>query len=174
MNKNEELLPYYEKARDTLNYNSDTGIFTWRVINSNRVKIGWEAGARNSNGYRIIGMAINGKGRRLLAHRIAWFIINGSLPNMIDHINGIKDDNSISNLRSCTNQQNSLNKSKQSNNTSGFKGVCWRKDTRKWKAEICHNGKSISLGCFDCPKEASKVYEIKAKELFGEFYAEKS
>ena len=41
-------------------------------------------------------------------------------PNMIDHINGIKDDNSISNLRSCTNQQNSLNKGKQSNNTSWF------------------------------------------------------
>ena len=174
MNKNEELLPYYEKAREDLNYDRTTGIFTWRVSNSKRVKIGNFAGYLNHNGYRQIKATINGKPKHLLAHRLAWFIYYGELPNTIDHINGMKDDNKITNLRSCTHQQNSFNTGKQTNNKSGYKGVSWYNSRGSWRAQIHHNGKVIHLGYFNSAKEASEAYQTKAKELHGEFYAEKS
>ena len=173
MNKNEELLPYYEKARDTLDYNSDTGIFTWKYKKGS-VKVGKEAGRINSRGYGQIGITINGEVKRIYSHRLAYFVHYGKLPNIIDHINGDKAFNCISNLRSCTQQENTLNQGKRTNNKSGYKGVFWCKQSNKWRARIWHIGKQIHLGLFNCPKEASIAYETKAKELRGEFYAEKS
>ena len=166
-NKNSELLPYYERARELLNYDSVTGVFTKFVKKRNAYE---EVGAVSNNGYRQISITINGKGRLLLGHRLAWFIYYSELPNMIDHKDGNKTNNSISNIRPCTNQENSFNTGKRIDNKSGFKGVTWYKINKKWIASIKHNRKKIHLGCFDCPKEASKVYENKAKELFGEFY----
>ena len=168
MNKNKELLPFYQKAKELLEYNPDTGVFTWRVSNSNRVKIGDIAGCLHKNsGYTLIRV-----GDKLLrAHRIAFFIVNNETPNVIDHINGDRSDNRISNLRSCTSQQNGFNSSKQINNTSGYRGVS--KAGNKWRARIYIKNKETSLGHFDCPKEASRVYEEKARELHGEFYNDK-
>ena len=118
-----------------------------------------------------ISISVNGNRKILLAHRIAWFVAYDELPNdMIDHIDHNKLNNGISNLRSCTHQQNGFNRGKQANNTSGFKGVCWVKRDKKWGAQIYQNGKSIYLGAFDCPQEASNTYETKAKELHKEFY----
>ena len=167
MDKKEELLPYYKKAKDTLNYNPDTGgLLKFQKIRNNFK----EAGTLSSRGYKTVGITFEGKTKILLAHRIIWFITNGEIPETIDHINGIKDDNRILNLRNCTQQQNRLNQGDYSSNTSGYKGVVWNKSRNKWQAQIRFKEEHFYLGQFDCPKEASEAYEAKAKELHGEFY----
>lgn len=172
INKNEELLHYYKKAKDSLNYNHETGEFKWARSVANSVKIGDKAGSIDKSGYIRIRLTINGVKKSLASHRISWFIVHGELPNVIDHINGTRDDNRISNLRSCTNQQNILNQGLQKSNNSGFRGVYFVKSSKKWAAQIKFKGKNFYLGQFKHSNEASKAYEEKAKELHGEFYRE--
>lgn len=83
-----------------------------------------------------------------------------------DHINHCGLDNREYNIRICTNQQNCQNQ-KISNHTSKYKGVSWHK--QKWQAQICYSRKCIYLGLFNNEIEAAKIYDKKAKELFGEF-----
>ena len=125
------------------------------------------------NGYRHIKITINKKTYSLRAHRVAWFICYGYLPNTIDHINMSRDDNRICNLRDCSPSENCKNKNKQKNNSSGFKGVHFSNSKNKWIAQIGNKGGRIHLGQFDCPKEASKAYEAKAKELHGDYMRKK-
>lgn len=88
----------------------------------------------------------------------------------VDHINGNRLDNRKSNLRLCCNQENSFNKYKNSNNTSGYKGVYYDKERDKWRASIQYNGKSIkSPKRYNTPEEAYKWYIKKSNELFGDF-----
>jgi len=86
-----------------------------------------------------------------------------------DHINGNKLDNRKENLRHCTKSENMRNRGKQTNNKSGYKGVSWHLRAKKWLAHIVINRKSIHLGLFDDPEEASKTYRKAEKEMFGEF-----
>jgi hypothetical protein len=86
-----------------------------------------------------------------------------------DHINGNKLDNQKSNLRVCTSQQNKLNKPKRLDNTSGYKGVTWRKDKNMWQSQIMFNGKRQYIGYFDDLEVSARAYDKKALELFGEF-----
>jgi hypothetical protein len=89
---------------------------------------------------------------------------------IVDHKNGdIKDNRSI-NLRWTTPHESAMNCGIRKNNTSGFKGVCFRKDISKWSSAITAYGKRIHLGLFQTPEEASAVYNAKAKEIHGEFY----
>lgn len=88
----------------------------------------------------------------------------------IDHINGNITDNRLENLRWVNRQENSQNKKKQSNNTTGYKGVSKDKRYNSYQAIIFNEGKQIYLGSFPTAEEASAVYEIKAREIFGEFY----
>ena len=93
----------------------------------------------------------------------------GVLPGIvIDHINGNPLDNRKSNLRICTLGENARN-ARKTRGTSKYKGVRWYKPLRKWRAQIWHNNKSIHLGYFTNEQEAAKIYNKKAKELFGEF-----
>lgn len=173
MNKNEELLPYYEKARETLDYNSSTGELTWAIKRSNRVKRGDVAGYIDHYGYRILSATIDGVEKALKAHRLVWFIENGYLPSLsIDHIDMNKSNNNISNLREATSKQQNQNKKKYSNNTSGYKGVS--KSGKKWIAKTRYNSAELYLGTFNTLEEASEAYQAKAKELHGEFYAEEA
>jgi hypothetical protein len=86
----------------------------------------------------------------------------------VDHIREQNTlDNRRSNLRICTNAQNSYNRGKNKNNTSGFKGVSLF--AGKWRALIAINGKLIHLGYYSTAEQAAKAYDAKAKELHGEF-----
>ena len=87
----------------------------------------------------------------------------------VDHINGDKTDNRRENLRLATNAQNGANKSKQKGTSSEYKGVCWHKATKKWRAQIGVDWKLIHLGYFTDEMDAASAYDEAAMEYFGEF-----
>lgn len=87
-----------------------------------------------------------------------------------DHINHAKLDNQRGNLRICTNSENLFNRGANRNNTSGFKGVNYSRETRKkWAAEIWKDGKKKHLGFFETPEEAHEAYCKAAADMHGEF-----
>jgi hypothetical protein len=149
-----------DELNNILDYNPTKDEFTWLISTNRRIKIGDRAGCIDkSKGYRHI--RINGKD--YLEHRLVWLWYNGYLPTKdIDHINGIKDDNRICNLREATPAENGQNFGKFKNNTTGFTGASFHKRTGKWQAQISKNGKAIHLGLFNTPEEAHDVY-LKAK-----------
>jgi len=96
--------------------------------------------------------------------------ILGSAVNVIvDHrdLNGL--NNVRTNLRECTKSDNMCNRGANRNNTSGFKGVCWDKQTSKWLAQITKDGKRKCLGRFASAEAAHRAYCVAAEALHGEF-----
>lgn len=87
----------------------------------------------------------------------------------VDHWNHDTLDNRRKNLRKATRSQNGSNRRKQSNNTSGFIGVTWRKERRKWQTQICYKRVRTTIGYFKSKKEAAHAYDEAAKRLCGEF-----
>jgi uncharacterized membrane protein len=125
-----------------LHYNADTGIFTWKIrrggCSSNNV-----AGALSTNGYVTISI---GK-HRYRAHRLAWLYIYGVWTKEdIDHINHIRTDNRINNLRVVSHSDNCKNSSMRTDNTSNVVGVSYSPERKKWCAYITSNYKTTSLG----------------------------
>ena len=154
-----------DRLREVLNYNQETGVFTWAVSHGWRSKVGSVAGGPHSRGYKDVRVDM----KRYLQHRLAWLYIHGRWPaNEIDHINGNRDDNRLCNLREATRSQNSRNSRKHNHNTHGFKGVGIH-DPGYWTANIRVNGKSKYLGRFKDPKIAHGAYARAAKKYFGEF-----
>jgi hypothetical protein len=101
----------------------------------------------------------------VLLHR---FILNAPKDMQVDHINGDGLDNRRANLRICTHADNQHNRKKQKTNTSGYKGVFWNKQYKKWEVQI-RAEKKIRVGMFSDKEEAARAYDAKAKELHGEF-----
>lgn len=120
---------------------------------------------RTPNGYMRIGL----HRKRYFLHRVIFHMHHGYFPKFVDHINGIRDDNRIENLREATGTQNHANQIKREGLSSQYKGVHWRKDRGKWSAQIKLNRQSIRLGCFSNEEDAARAYDQKATELFGEF-----
>lgn len=168
----EEKLSGFTKAEltENIDWNLEAGVGVYNKTRSGCKGVGVEAGAYHPNGYRKV--TINGK--VLLIHRIIYFLKNDHCPKYIDHINQIKDDNRIENLRGCTNQENQRNTGIRKDNKSGFKGVSWYKSSNKWRAKITVSGKIIHLGYFNTAKEASEAYEEHAKVEFRDFYREQA
>jgi hypothetical protein len=108
-------------------------------VDKYRHKAGTVAGSLSKDGYRRT--QVNGK--MYLVHRIIYFMHYGVLPEVVDHIDGNGDNNSLSNLRSATLSQNSQNRKISKANRSGFKGVFWQTSVKKWRAEC--NGKYLGL-----------------------------
>ena len=159
-----------DRLREVLDYSGDTGIFRWKIKKSWRTKIGDIAGYVGTRGYRRISI----DNTEYYEHLLAWYISTGSIPNdQIDHINKIRGDNRISNLREADNSENINNCNKYKTNKSGYKGVSWRKKDKKWVAQIQINKKKFHLGLFATPLEASRKYEETAKRTHGEFYYRK-
>jgi hypothetical protein len=153
------------RLRETLAYDPVTGIFTRRVSNLARWKVGSEAGSLHSLGYRII--AVDGVMYR--AHRLAWLYVHGQWPDgLLDHANGDRADNRIANLRPATVSQNKANSKLRSDNKSGFKGV-YASELGGWRAEIRCDGKLHYLGRFGTPELAHAAYVAAARRFFGEF-----
>lgn len=113
----------------------------------------------NNNGY-----VYNNKIGKL--HR---YIMNPSDDLVVDHINRNPLDNRRDNLRICTQHDNCLNRSVYCNNTSGVQGVCWDKNTNKWKVQIMVNGKLTHIGGYNTLEEATEARRQAEIEYFGEF-----
>ena len=105
----------------------------------------------------------------ILLHR---FIMNPGDDMVVDHINHDKLDNRKDNLRICTQQENSMNKSKHINNTSGVVGVHWNKERNKWRATIMVNYRQIHIGYYDNIEDAIEARIDAEIEYFGEYRAQ--
>jgi hypothetical protein len=155
------------ELKSLLNYDAETGIFTWKV-ETKKIKNGQEAGYIRKDGYKSIG--INKK--YYMAHRLAWLYVHGYIPKVIDHSNHNLIDNSINNLRECTTTQNQWNRKVNKHSISGIKGVSWNKLTEKWLVRLTINGNRKVLGYFNNIELASKAYKEAAQKFHGEFYCE--
>lgn len=153
-------LPDREAIASVVNYCPDTGRFTWRDRPREHFKTeaqfktwakrfaGREAGSVRVDGY--VRLLIGGK--RLLAHRVAFLMMTGEQPPMLDHINRDRSDNRYANLRPADYSLNMRNASTRRDNTSGRKGVYRVGD--KWTARIRNGGEQVSLGRFATHAEA--------------------
>lgn len=158
-------MPTQSRVRQLFAYDLETGSLRW--ISRRGVKAGNEAGCSSSqDGYRRVCV----DGVDYLAHRIIWLFCNGGpVPEFLDHVNGVKDDNRIANLRPATKSENGRNRPKQRNNRSGFKGVCWDSNKRSWLATIKLDGRQHRLGHFRDPEAAHAAYVRAAEPLHGKF-----
>jgi len=158
-------LPDTDRLRQLLRYEAETGKLYWDN-NERWRRNGKAAGYYHHRGYRYIRI----DNATYAVHRVVWKMYYGFDPNVaIDHINLIKDDNRIANLREASKQENSRNTAPGPSNRSGFKGVCFHKISSKWRAQITANGKVIHLGYFDTPEQAHAAYAEAACKYFGEF-----
>ena len=154
-----------QQLKELLNYEKDTGIFTWKNPRANRCKPGDIAGAIN-RGYLLIGITVDGIALLYGAHRLAWLYEYGRFPNKdIDHINHDKSDNRISNLREVNHITNMKNQKIRSTNKSGFTGVSWDKNLKKWRAMITVNRTNMHLGCFTDKNDAIEA-RLHANRLY--------
>ncbi|EOM9281775.1 HNH endonuclease, partial [Escherichia coli] len=104
------------------------------------------------------------------AHRLAWFYVYKKWPpKFIDHVNGNRLDNRISNLRLATEEQNARNIVGNRLNTSGAIGVSWDKTTGRWKSYVGYKNKTISLGYFDSKEDAAFIAALARKKLYGTY-----
>lgn len=132
------------------------GHLVWRVTRGN-ARCGCRAGRIDRQGYVSLQFA----GVGLLAHRVVWLLVCGEWPvGMLDHINGDRSDNRISNLRIATNSQNQANRSLR-----GFKGVTLHKKTGRFQAQC---GKTY-LGLYSNPVDAARAYDQEAARRYGQF-----
>lgn len=157
MKAKEQLTSEYVAKR--LDYNPETGIFTWKTPTAARLKSGDIAGTIHKTGYVKIIL----DGIPYWAHRLAWLYYYKEWPKgeayQIDHINGNRADNRIANLRLVTNKKNARNHKMYSHNTSGITDVCFNEQSQKWCAQIHTNGKQIHLGSFHFFEDAVKARE---------------
>lgn len=156
-----------EYVRSLFDYRD--GELYWKVSGKGRI-IGTPAGSLGPNGYLLIKI----RSKRYLNHRVIFLWHHRHLPEFLDHIDGDRLNNDISNLREATRQENSRNQKKPKSyggkqTTSIYKGVSWNKPIKKWISYIWIDGKNKHLGCFDSEIEAAKSYDHAAVESFGEF-----
>lgn len=125
----------------------------------------WYFGSRYAQRQEYLGK-INGKYQQktVYMHRELC-----SSDEDVDHINGDTLDNRRSNLRACTHQQNSYNQKLRKSNTSGYKGVSWHKQRKKWVVQLQYNGKKLHLGLFTDIEDAVKAYNDKSILVYGDF-----
>lgn len=147
--------------KSLLDYNPETGIFTWKhrpreMFNNDTVFNCWngkwagkQAGTKHKSLKRFylrskIGVEF------VFLHHAAWILTHGKMPDgVIDHENGNSLDNRISNLRDVPQGVNCRNRKMNCNNTSGVNGVSWYKRSGKWVVKACHNWKPVQIGYFE-------------------------
>lgn len=157
-----------ERVREVLNYDQDTGLFTRRITLGARAMAGAIAGSVYPDGRRRVQIDCV----TVFASRLAWLYVYGRWPDAeVDHVNMVRCDDRISNLRLATHQQNNANRRALSNNTTGRKGVSLlpQQIKRRYRARIVVADRAIHLGYFATADEAGEAYYSAAKKYFGEF-----
>lgn len=171
-------LPPPERLRQLLKFDPETGRLSWRQRQVGDFSDGKHTAAHTcakwnskfagkpaftalSRGYHV--GAVDGK--NCLAHRVAWAIHYGSWPSdSIDHINGVRSDNRLINLRDVSHSENLRNTRRRSDNTSGTTGVYWSKEKQRWAAYIKAE-KIIPLGRYETYAEAVAARKAAEKVL---------
>ncbi len=134
-----------KNIKDIFDYDHETGLLRWKINRGRNIKLGSVTGSVNSEGYLQSTFC----GKKYKTHRLIFTWVNGRWPKAeIDHANGIRTDNRISNLREVSRSENRKNLRLIKTNTSGYIGVSWNKDCHKWRATIQADNKKIHLGYF--------------------------
>lgn len=155
----------YEEVARLFTYDRETGVLYWRIRNGNHTRRNYVAGSikGNNNGYRRVRI----KGQNYQEHRIIMMLCFGHIPENaeIDHINHVRNDNRLCNLRFVTGSENSKNKSVSSKSTTGVTGVHFSKTRKKYVAQIKVNRKIMHLGIFDTLEGAAEARRQADKEF---------
>ena len=180
----EQQLPSPSVLRNILRYDPDLGLLFWRPRSADmfdnrngeasrrasawNTKHAGEEAFRNCAVYGYRTGSIFNKSYR--AHRVAWAIYYGEWPSKeVDHINNVRDDNRIINLRLACRAENNRNTRPVINSSSRFLGVSWNRKTKVWHASIRAGGKQRHLGCFRDEVDAARAYDAAAAKHHGEF-----
>lgn len=150
-----------ERLRSLFSYDPLTGCWVATYVRRGR-KPNYEK--------RVSRRTLKIDGEYYLTSRLAFLYMLGRWPiGDVDH-KDLNPKNEIwANLRECSHIQNLANCTKRSHNKSGFKGVYWHKQGKKWTSQVTRSGKTFSLGLYDCPVAAHLAYVVAADKLFGEF-----
>ncbi len=135
-----------------------------KINRNSKAKKDIKSGVLREDGYRLIQL----NKRKYMEHHLVWMFHKKEISNnmQIDHINHIRDDNRIENLRIVSHIQNGQNQKKRITNTSGTTGVYWDKTRQQWKASIKVNYKMINLGRFKNKNDAIKI-RLEAEEKYN-------
>lgn len=142
----------YNYLQETFEYR-DGGLY-YKKSPNRKIPLGKRAGHANKDNYIAIG--INKKVYK--AHRLIFLYHKGYLPKTIDHIDRNPLNNKIENLREINISNNALNRGKNKTNKSGYKGVSYHKESKKWRAQTMVNYKKIHIGSFNSPEIAYQAY----------------
>lgn len=155
------------RAREVLDYDPLTGVFTRKVRLAQRHQVGDRADFIVSSGQLKGYRRVSVDGKRYLAHRVAWLFVHGDWPaKLIDHINGQKSDNRIDNLRQADHKLNNENqRGPRADGSSGYLGVHWSTQASKWRARLVTNGRSIHVGLFDSAEDAHAAYLAEKRKI---------
>lgn len=172
-------LPPPALLRQLLRYEGQTGDLFWRprdVVHFGRIGPCKTWNSRYANKPAFTAMDRHGykhgqiKGRLYRAHRVIWAMVTGEWPDtFVDHINGVREDNTWANLRLATSSENNRNRKPSKSGTSKFLGVSFCSRNRKWRAQIMVDGRSFDLGCFGTENEAADAYDAACITRFGAF-----
>lgn len=150
------------RLRELFEYDAATGVVTRKITVGRRGPAGAIVGCLTQKGY----LSVRIDGRFFLLHRVIFMYVHGRMPAaQIDHINGIKTDNRIANLREATEPENSQNVKAHRDSSSGLLGVSWRESHGKWRASIGVDGVHKHLGYFDSKEDAYRAYKAAKREL---------
>lgn len=157
----------YEEVTRLFTYDRETGVLYWRIRVNNNTRRDYVVGSskRVADGYRQVEV----KGKIYMMHRVIMVLCFGHIPENaeIDHINHVRDDNRLANLRFVTRTDNRRNQSISSKNTSGVTGVYFSKARKKYIAQIKVNQELIYLGTFETLEEAAARAEANLKYKFN-------
>lgn len=145
-------------------YNQNTGELRWKEDRGS-AHAGDLAGTLRSDGY----LRVSVDGKLYYVHRIAWAMVHDEWPELLDHIDGHRSNNRIKNLRVASKSQNAANCLIRSDNSSGYRGVSWCKNSNRWRANIQKDNKQSSLGYFLSKEDAALAYLKAHNQVFGEF-----
>lgn len=162
MNKEQDISA--EMLRALVSYDPATGVFCWRS-SAGGVMPGSVAGNLNSNGYEVLGLA----GTKYRKHRLAWLYVHGVWPNgTIDHIDGNRKNNALSNLRDVPKQLNNQNRVRPGRaNASGFLGVYWSEKRKGYLGQVSVDGKKKRRGPYKTLERAYQAY-VELKRIHHE------
>ena len=127
----------------------------------------------NKDGYLRVGIKNkqNGRYKPYYIHDVIFYMKYHWLPEEIDHVNHVKNDNRIDNLQPSNHNLQQVNMPKKNGTSSIYKGVCYapHKKINKWRAQLQHRGKHLSLGYYESEQDAAKAYDKAAYALWGEY-----